>query len=244
MDYREKAVRCVRETVLPIQMAQFQACGCDLDAQYRKYGDTESFFAKVLQPRHRYEVGYPKCVCPEVLDGTVTDAAHCECSRQSVLYILEQLLPGLFVVQRGLTQAHEQAVLVGIGDLLCAKGQIEQIPVRRAGQGPAEDRQIFFLVLLRHQAEWLTERGQNFTAGGDIAAVDGGQIGAVRLHTAPQLADLFVGHGKRLLVLKVLIVYHRCRDFSSRNLFPPGTSNNTERGEHDDLLSERRISVV
>ena len=157
---------------------------------------------------------------------------------------LEQLLPGLFVVQRGLTQAHEQAVLVGIGDLLCAEGQIEQIPVRRAGQGPAEDRQIFFLVLLRHQAERLTERGQNFTAGGDIAAVDGGQIGAVRLHTAPQLADLFVGHGKRLLVLKVLIVYHRCRDFSSRNLFPPGTSNNTERGEHDDLLSERRISVV
>lgn len=94
MDYREKAVRCVRETVLPIQMAQFQACGCDLDAQYRKYGDTAGFFAKVLQPRHRYEVGYPKCVCPEVLDGTVTDAAHCECSRQSVLYILEQLLPG------------------------------------------------------------------------------------------------------------------------------------------------------
>ena len=50
MDYREKAVRCVRETVLPVQAAQFRACGCDLDAQYRKYGDTESFFAKVLQP--------------------------------------------------------------------------------------------------------------------------------------------------------------------------------------------------
>ena len=93
MDYREKAVRCVRETVLPIQRAQFQACGCDLDAQYRKYGDTEGFFARVLQPGHRYEVGYPKCVCPEALEGTVTDAAHCECSRQSVLYILEQLLP-------------------------------------------------------------------------------------------------------------------------------------------------------
>ena len=38
-------------------------------------------------------MGYPKCVCPEVLEGTATDAAHCECSRQSVLYILEQLLP-------------------------------------------------------------------------------------------------------------------------------------------------------
>ena len=93
MDYREKAVRCVRETVLPIQRAQFQACGCDLDAQYRKYGDTEGFFAKILQPGRRYEVGYSKCVCPELLEGGATDAAHCECSRQSVLYILEQLLP-------------------------------------------------------------------------------------------------------------------------------------------------------
>ena len=93
MDYREKAVRCVGETILPIQTAQFQECGCDLDAQYRKYGDTEGFFAKILQPGRRYEVGYPKCVCPEVLEGAVTDPAHCECSRQSVLYILERLLP-------------------------------------------------------------------------------------------------------------------------------------------------------
>ena len=54
MDYREKAVRCVRETVLPVQRAQFEECGRSLDAQYRKYGDTEGFFAKVLQPGHRH----------------------------------------------------------------------------------------------------------------------------------------------------------------------------------------------
>ena len=100
MDYRENAVRCVRETVLPVQAAQFRACGCDLDAQYRKYGDTESFFAKVLQPGRLYEVGYPKCVCPEVLGGETADAAHCECSRQSVLYILEQLLPERHITVR------------------------------------------------------------------------------------------------------------------------------------------------
>ena len=74
--------------------------GCDLDAQYRKCGDTESFFAKVLQPGRLYEVGYPKCVCPEVLRGETADAAHCECSRQSVLYILEQLLPERHITVR------------------------------------------------------------------------------------------------------------------------------------------------
>ena len=116
MDYREKAVRCVRETVLPVQAAQFRACGCDLDAQYRKYGDTESFFAKVLQPGRLYEVGYPKCVCPEVLGGETADAAHCECSRQSVLYILEQLLP-----ERHITQGIIDAMNLARGEMQVAR---------------------------------------------------------------------------------------------------------------------------
>ena len=112
---------------------------------------------------------------------------------------LEQLLPRLLVVQRRLAQAHEQPVLVGIGDLLCGEREVEQVLIRRAGQRAAEDRQIFFPVLLRHQAERLPERGQNLAAGRDIAAVNSGQIGAVRLHAAPQLADLFVCHGKNSL---------------------------------------------
>lgn len=94
MIYRAKAINCVKDTVLPTQRQQFEECGSSLDAQYEKYGDTDAFFATVIEPGHIYEVGYPKCVCPEVLPGAITDAAHCECSRQSVLYILEQLLPG------------------------------------------------------------------------------------------------------------------------------------------------------
>ena len=52
------------------------------------------------RPSCLYEVGYPKCVCPEVLGGETADAAHCECSRQSVLYILEQLLPERHITVR------------------------------------------------------------------------------------------------------------------------------------------------
>lgn len=93
MGLRAKAINCVRDTVLPIQRQQFEECGGSLDAQHEKYGDTDAFFATVIEPGHIYEVGYPKCVCPEVLSGEITDAAHCECSRQSVLYVLENLLP-------------------------------------------------------------------------------------------------------------------------------------------------------
>ena len=107
-DYREKAVRCVKDTVLPLQEKMFRECGCDLDAQYRKYGDLEGFFARVIQPGRIYEMGYPQCVCPEVLSGAVQDPAHCECSRQSVAYILENLLP-----DRSITVETVETVLSG-----------------------------------------------------------------------------------------------------------------------------------
>lgn len=106
MDYREKAIHCVKDTVLPVQMGQFQECGGSLDEQYRKYGDTAVFFAEIIEPGRVYEVGYPQCVCPEARE--TRDPAHCECSRQSVLYILETLLP-----ERAVTVETLETVLGG-----------------------------------------------------------------------------------------------------------------------------------
>lgn len=39
-------------------------------------------------------MGYPRCLCPQVEAGFVAAPTHCECSRQSILYVLETLLPG------------------------------------------------------------------------------------------------------------------------------------------------------
>lgn len=93
MDYKKKAIECVKDTVLPVHMKQFQECGCSLDEQYKKYGDTEYLTAKTIEPGRLYEIGYPQCVCPEVLSGKTSDPSHCECSRQSVIYILGELMP-------------------------------------------------------------------------------------------------------------------------------------------------------
>lgn len=38
---------------------QFEECGCSLDAQYAKYGDTPYFHGEVVEPGHVYIVGYP-----------------------------------------------------------------------------------------------------------------------------------------------------------------------------------------
>ena len=65
MDYRTKAINCVKDTALPVQMQWFQECDYNLDTYCRKYGETEFFFAKEIEAGHIYEMGYPKCVCPE-----------------------------------------------------------------------------------------------------------------------------------------------------------------------------------
>jgi len=93
MNYRNKAINCVKNTVLPLQREQFEKCGHCLDEQYRCYGNTEHLFAEIIEEGRVYEIGYPKCVCPEVITGEVKDPAHCECSRQSILYIIGNLLP-------------------------------------------------------------------------------------------------------------------------------------------------------
>lgn len=76
-----------------MQRKQFEECGCCLDEQYKRYGNTEWLFANIIEEGHVYEIWYPACVCPEVKSGQIKDVTHCECSRQSILYIIGNLFP-------------------------------------------------------------------------------------------------------------------------------------------------------
>ena len=92
MDYRTKAINCVKDTVLPVIMQWFRESDCDLDIYCQRYGETEFSYAKVIEKGHIYEMGYPRCVCPEALAGG-KEASFCECSRQSMIYVLENMMP-------------------------------------------------------------------------------------------------------------------------------------------------------
>lgn len=91
--YRPSAVNCVKGFVLAELRRQFEECGCDLDRQYTKYGRSEYFFADIVEPGRVYEIGYPRCLCPMVEAGFVKAPTHCECSRQSILFVYRELLP-------------------------------------------------------------------------------------------------------------------------------------------------------
>jgi hypothetical protein len=92
--YRPCAEKCVQSYVLGEMRRQFDECGGDLDRQYETYGRSEFFFADIVERGRVYELGYPRCLCPLTTDGFACPAGHCECSRQSILCVLETLLPG------------------------------------------------------------------------------------------------------------------------------------------------------
>ena len=91
--YYDEAVACVKDYVLPAQIKLFQSCDGDLDRVYGEAMNGNGYFGKVIESGHIYELGYETCSCQKVLSGKVTDSEQCECSRQSILYILNCLEP-------------------------------------------------------------------------------------------------------------------------------------------------------
>ena len=91
--YYDQAVACVKDRVLPAQLELYQSCNGDLDRVYGEAMNGGGYFGRVVEPGRVYELGYERCTCPKVLSGQITDPDQCNCSRQSILYILGRLEP-------------------------------------------------------------------------------------------------------------------------------------------------------
>ena len=93
VNYKQKAIECVKDSVLPIHKQIYQKCNGDFDRIFTEEYNTESYTGKILESGKVYELSYLKCTCPMVQQGLIKKTEHCECSRQSILYILSQLEP-------------------------------------------------------------------------------------------------------------------------------------------------------
>ena len=111
--YRPCAKGCVKRYVLKEQQRQFDECGGSLDAQYERYGRSPYFFADIIERGRVYEIGYPtsSCLCPMVAAQIASSPVHCECSRQSMLCVLNTLLP-----ERSIKVELMHSVLTGGGE--------------------------------------------------------------------------------------------------------------------------------
>ena len=65
----------------------------DFDRIYTEAYNNKSYTGRVIVPGEVYELNYLECSCPKVKCGLRSCPEQCECSRQSILYILSQLEP-------------------------------------------------------------------------------------------------------------------------------------------------------
>lgn len=93
MDYKEEAIECVKDCVLPLHKQIYAKYNGDFDRIYSEGYNSRSYQGRVIRPGLEYELSYLECSCPKVKCGLRTNPEQCECSRQSILYILSQLEP-------------------------------------------------------------------------------------------------------------------------------------------------------
>ena len=63
----------------------------DFDRIYTEEYNNASYMGGVIVPGREYELSYLECTCEKVKSGLRSDSEQCECSRQSVLYVLSQI---------------------------------------------------------------------------------------------------------------------------------------------------------
>jgi len=135
VNFRDEAIACVQDSVLPMHKQIYDKYKGDFDRIYAEAYNNKSYTGKVIVPGKVYELSYLECSCPKVKCGMRSCPEQCECSRQSILYILSQLEPNSkFDVQivntilRGgdrctfrISRAAEMKRLTGICGLDCEK---------------------------------------------------------------------------------------------------------------------------
>ena len=93
MRYREEAIECVKDHVLQIHKQIYAKYEGNFDRIYTEGYNNKSYTGRVIEPGKVYELSYLECTCPKVKCGLRNHPQQCECSRQSILYILSQLEP-------------------------------------------------------------------------------------------------------------------------------------------------------
>lgn len=93
--FRCCAERCARSAPLALYQQASRKAGENIPAFFSLLGENEGIRTKQILPGKQYEIVYSACGCDWHSGGYTDSQMLCECSRQSILYCLEQALPRL-----------------------------------------------------------------------------------------------------------------------------------------------------
>ena len=91
---RQCAKSCADTGVLQAYRKLYQTVKGDRNAFYARLGDVGNVRGEVVVPDREYYVCFPACSCDLHTAGGVNTPRLCECSRQSIIYVGEQVWKG------------------------------------------------------------------------------------------------------------------------------------------------------
>lgn len=91
--FRQCARRCADSYPIGVYRKAFAASGGDISEFFRRLGTVEGIDTEELCPGVSWNIKYRECGCDLYTNGCITDGCLCECSRQSILYCLNSVMP-------------------------------------------------------------------------------------------------------------------------------------------------------
>lgn len=97
-DSREKFFKkcgsdCVKSGIINLYEDVFSKSDGDLDKFFENLNNLDSIGGQIIQRGKTYEIFFDQCYCNLHIEGYVQSDVICECSKQSVLYVMAQLAP-------------------------------------------------------------------------------------------------------------------------------------------------------
>ncbi|NLP16355.1 MAG: hypothetical protein GX379_04890 [Clostridiales bacterium] len=84
-------MHCAETGVIKLYKDIYDKSCNNLDTFFGKFEDMKYVKGKVITPGKVYEIIFPDCYCDLYTKGYVHTDSICECSRQSILYVLKTL---------------------------------------------------------------------------------------------------------------------------------------------------------
>lgn len=93
--FRVCGMHCAETGIIKLYKDIYDKSCSNMDGFFLKFDDMKYIGGRIISPGKTYEITFPECYCDLYTKGYVQTDTICECSRQSILYVLKTLNPEL-----------------------------------------------------------------------------------------------------------------------------------------------------
>lgn len=84
---------CAKRWILNLYTDIFHKVNGDVDKFFEALNNADGVRTEIIEPQKKYNLIFEQCVCSMHNEGYINSPHLCECSRQSVIFIMNSLVP-------------------------------------------------------------------------------------------------------------------------------------------------------